>query len=248
MSCLNLDKKVALVTGSARGLGRAIAEKFLQKGATVVLSDINEDTLAGAVEELKEKGSVLSVAMNVADPKSVETAMEYVIGQCGRIDILVNNAGITRDGLLMRMSESDFDSVIAVNLKGTFNATQAASKFMLKQREGCIINIASVVGITGNVGQANYSASKAGVIGLTKTSAKEFAKRGIRVNAIAPGFIKSEMTDVLSDDVKTELNKSIPLKRLGLPEDIANAAGFLASEDASYITGQVLVVDGGMVI
>jgi len=248
MCNIALDKKVAVVTGSARGLGFAIAEKFLSEGATVVISDINEQMMNEAVDQLKSFGEVYGAAMNVTDAASVETALAQVIEKYGRIDILVNNAGITRDGLMMRMSESDFDSVIAVNLKGTFNGTQAASKYMLKQRSGNIINISSVVGITGNVGQANYSASKAGVIGLTKTSAKEFAKRGIRVNAIAPGFIQSEMTDVLSDSVKEELQKNIPLKRLGLPEDVANAALFLAGDNASYITGQVLVVDGGMVI
>lgn len=247
MCNLELNKKIALITGSARGLGRAIAEKFQEQGATVVITDINEETLNGCVEELKQNGEVFGILMNVADPGSVEKAIESVIEKYGRIDILVNNAGITKDGLLSRMEESEFDSVIAVNLKGTFNVTKSVSAYMLKKRSGNIINISSVVGIIGNVGQANYSASKAGVIGLTKTSAKEFAKRGIRVNAIAPGFIKTDMTEVLSDDAKEALYRNIPLGRLGLPRDIANAAAFLASDNASYITGQVLVVDGGMV-
>lgn len=247
MCKMELNKKVAVITGSARGLGKAIAEEFLEQGATVVITDINEEMIASAVDELKVYGEVFGVAMDVTDIGSVQAGMDTIIDKYGKIDILVNNAGITKDGLLMRMSDSEFDSVIAVNLKGTFNATKTVSLYMLKQRSGNIINIASVVGITGNIGQANYSASKAGVIGLTKTSAKEFAKRGIRVNAIAPGFIKSDMTDKLSDAVKESLQKSIPLGRLGLPRDVANAAAFLASDNASYITGQVLVVDGGMV-
>ena len=247
MSNLELSNKVALITGSARGLGKAIAEKFLEQGATVVITDINEETLKAATEELSKKGEVFGTVMNVADMSSVEKAVDGVIEKYGRIDIVVNNAGITKDGMLSRMEENEFDSVIAVNLKGTFNVTKGVSSYMLKKRTGNIINISSVVGIIGNVGQANYSASKAGVIGLTKTSAKEFAKRGIRVNAIAPGFIKTDMTDKLPDEAKEALYKNIPLKRLGLPEDIANAAAFLASDNASYITGQVLVVDGGMV-
>jgi len=245
---MEFENKVALVTGSGRGLGKAIAEKFLRQGAAVVLTDINEETLKAASDELGALGEVSGVVMDVSRIESVQAAVETVIEKYGKIDILVNNAGITKDGLMMRMSEGDFDSVIAVNLKGTFNVSQCISKYMLKKRAGSIINIASVVGITGNVGQANYSASKAGVIGLTKSCAKEFAKRGIRVNAIAPGFIQSDMTDVLSDDVKEALKQQIALKRLGQPEDVANAAAFLASESASYITGQVLVVDGGMVI
>ena len=247
MCNLELNKKIALITGSARGLGKAIAEEFQEKGATVVITDINEETLREAVKELEQNGEVFGIKMNVADSQSVQDAVETIIEKYGRIDILVNNAGITKDGMLSRMEESEFDSVIAVNLKGTFNATKSVSQYMLKQRSGNIINISSVVGIIGNVGQANYSASKAGVIGLTKTSAKEFAKRGIRVNAIAPGFIKTEMTDSLSDSAKEALYSNIPLGRLGLPTDIANAAAFLASDNASYITGQVLVVDGGMV-
>ncbi len=248
MSKLELDNKVAVITGAARGLGKAIAEKFMQQGAAVVITDINEQTLNDAVEEMKSSGEVYGVLMDVSNAQSVEDAITSIIEKYGKIDILVNNAGITKDGLMMRMSENEFDSVIAVNLKGTFNTTSIASKYMLKARTGSIINISSIVGIIGNVGQANYSASKAGVIGLTKTGAKEFAKRGIRVNAIAPGFIKSDMTDVLDEKVKENLYKNIPLGRLGLPQDIANAAAFLASDNASYITGQVLVVDGGMVI
>lgn len=247
MCNLGLNKKVAVVTGSARGLGKAIAENFMQQGATVVITDINEELLSSAVDEMKHFGEVYGVVMDVSDAGSVELAMTSIIEKYGKVDILVNNAGITKDGLIMRMSESEFDSVIAVNLKGVFNTTRFISKYMLKQRTGNIINISSIVGITGNAGQANYSASKAGVIGLTKTCAKEFAKRGIRVNAIAPGFIQSDMTDKLDDSVKEALQKNILLGRLGLPEDVANAAAFLASDNASYITGQVIVVDGGMV-
>ena len=248
MCGLKFDNKVAVITGSARGLGKAIAENFLKQGAKVVITDINEETISNAVDDMSAFGDVFGVLMDVSNAESVDHAIDSIIDKYGKIDILVNNAGITKDGLIMRMSESDFDNVIAVNLKGTFNATRSVSKYMLKKRTGNIINIASIVGITGNAGQANYSASKAGVIGLTKTSAKEFARRGIRVNAIAPGFIKSVMTDVLDDSVKEAMQKSILLGRLGLPEDIANAAAFLASDDASYITGQVLVVDGGMIV
>ena len=248
MCKLELNKKIALITGSARGIGKTIAEKFQEQGATIVITDINEQTLDDAVEELSKNGEVMGLKMNVADADSVQQAVDAVIEKYGRIDVLVNNAGITKDGMMSRMEEAEFDSVIAVNLKGTFNATKSVSQYMLKKRSGNIINISSVVGIIGNVGQANYSASKAGVIGLTKTSAKEFAKRGIRVNAIAPGFIKTEMTDQLSDAAKEALYSNIPLKRLGLPDDIANAAVFLASDNAGYITGQVLVVDGGMVM
>jgi 3-oxoacyl-[acyl-carrier protein] reductase len=247
MCKMELNKKVAVITGSARGLGFAIAQEFLDQGATVVVTDINQEMIDSAVAKLEPSGNVFGVLMDVSDINSVQAGMEAIIEKYGQIDILVNNAGITKDGLLMRMSDSEFDSVIAVNLKGTFNATRTVSQYMLKQRSGNIINISSVVGITGNIGQANYSASKAGVIGLTKTSAKEFAKRGIRVNAIAPGFIKTDMTDALSDAAKDSLQKSIPLGRLGLPSDVANAAAFLAGDKASYITGQVLVVDGGMV-
>ncbi|MBT3318590.1 MAG: 3-oxoacyl-[acyl-carrier-protein] reductase [Clostridia bacterium] len=244
---MELGKKVAVVTGSARGLGKAIAAEFLEQGATVVITDINQESIDKTVDELKAYGEVFGLVMDVTDIGSVQAGMDTIVEKYHKIDILVNNAGITNDGLLMRMSDNDFDSVISVNLKGTFNATKTVSQYMLKQRSGNIINISSVVGITGNIGQANYSASKAGVIGLTKTSAKEFAKRGIRVNAIAPGFIKTDMTDKLSDAAKESLQKSIPLGRLGLPRDVANAAAFLAGDNASYITGQVLVVDGGMV-
>lgn len=248
MSNLELDNKIAVVTGSARGLGKAIAKSFLQQGATVVITDIAEQSVGSAVEELSSLGEVFGVQMDVSNTDSAEAAINAIIEKYGRIDILVNNAGITKDGMMTRMTESEFDSVIAVNLKGTFITTQLVSKYMLKARTGNIINIASVVGITGNAGQANYSASKAGVIGMTKTCAKEFARRGIRVNAIAPGFIQTDMTHVLDDSVKEQLQKSILLGRLGQPEDVANAASFLASDKASYITGQVLVVDGGMVI
>ena len=245
-----LNGKIAVVTGASRGIGKAIAMKFAQLGATVV---INYNGSAQKAEEVKQSiiadgGRAVIKQCNVADYDACEAFIKEVIDQFGRIDILVNNAGITKDGLIMRMSEEDFTNVVDVNLKGTFHCIRFASRQMMKQRSGRIINMSSVVGISGNAGQINYAASKAGVIGMTKSAAKELASRGITVNAIAPGYIETDMTSVLSDKVKEETMKQIPLGRLGQTEDIAAAAAFLASDEAGYITGQVLAVDGGMAI
>ena len=242
--------KIAVVTGASRGIGKAIAMKFAQLGATVV---INYNGSAQKAEEVKQSiiadgGRAVIKQCNVADYDACEAFIKEVIDQFGRIDILVNNAGITKDGLIMRMSEEDFTNVVDVNLKGTFHCIRFASRQMMKQRSGRIINMSSVVGISGNAGQINYAASKAGVIGMTKSAAKELASRGITVNAIAPGYIETDMTNVLSDKVKEETMKQIPLGRLGQTGDIAAAAAFLASDEAGYITGQVLAVDGGMAI
>lgn len=245
-----LNGKIAVVTGASRGIGKAIAMKFAQLGATVV---INYNGSAQKAEEVKQSiiadgGRAVIKQCNVADYDACEAFIKEVIDQFGRIDILVNNAGITKDGLIMRMSEEDFTSVVDVNLKGTFHCIRFASRQMMKQRSGRIINMSSVVGISGNAGQINYAASKAGVIGMTKSAAKELASRGITVNAIAPGYIETDMTSVLSDKVKEETMKQIPLGRLGQTGDIAAAVAFLASDEAGYITGQVLAVDGGMAI
>ena len=245
-----LNGKIAVVTGASRGIGKAIAMKFAQLGATVV---INYNGSAQKAEEVKQSiiadgGRAVIKQCNVADYEACEAFIKEVIDQFGRIDILVNNAGITKDGLIMRMSEEDFTNVVDVNLKGTFHCIRFASRQMMKQRSGRIINMSSVVGISGNAGQINYAASKAGVIGMTKSAAKELASRGITVNAIAPGYIETDMTNVLSDKVKEETMKQIPLGRLGQTGDIAAAAAFLASDEAGYITGQVLAVDGGMAI
>lgn len=243
-----LKGKNAIVTGASRGIGRAIALKFAELGANVVLnyrSDVN--SVNEVIKEIESKG-VKAVAIQ-GDVSSFENAKKIIDGaieNLGSVDILVNNAGITKDSLIMRMKEEEFDQVIEVNLKGVFNCVKHAVPVMMKQRSGRIINISSVVGLSGNAGQANYAAAKAGIIGLTKSIAKEIASRGVTVNAIAPGFIATDMTDVLSDKVKETIKDNIPLKRLGNPEDIADAAAFLASDMASYITGQVISVDGGM--
>ena len=244
-----LSGKVALITGGARGIGKTIGEHFLSEGADIALCDFNREAVYTTAGELSGKsGKIRPFFMNVADEPSVNEGLTEVIEVFGRIDILVNNAGITRDNLMMRMKKEDWDAVIEVNLTGTFNVTKAVIKYMIKARYGRIINIASVVGIVGNAGQVNYSASKAGIIGMTKTMAKEFASRNINVNAIAPGYIETDMTKNLPDEAKQAFMNVIPLKRAGTTEDIANAAAFLASDDASYITGQVLCVDGGMVM
>lgn len=245
-----LKGKIALVTGAAKGIGRAIALALAADGATVVVNyNGSGEKAEQTLEEVRKLGSDGMVYQcNVADTAAADVMVKDIIRTYGRLDILVNNAGITRDNLIMRMSEEDFDAVIDANLKGCFNTIKAASRQLLKQREGRIINITSVSGILGNAGQANYSASKAGIIGLTKTMAREMASRGITVNAIAPGFVETDMTQVLSDSVKEAATAQIPLGHFGKPEDIANMAAYLASEKASYITGQIISVDGGMAI
>lgn len=245
-----LEGKIALVTGAARGIGRAIALALAADGAAVIVNyNGSRERAEQVVEEIRALGAdAVSYQCNVADTAAVDAMIKEVIKTYGRLDILVNNAGITRDNLIMKMSEEDFDAVINANLKGCFNTIKAVSRQMLKQRAGRIINISSVSGILGNAGQANYAASKAGIIGLTKTMARELASRGITVNAIAPGFVDTDMTQVLSDSVKEAATAQIPLGRFGSPEDIANMAAYLASEKASYITGQIISVDGGMAI
>ncbi|MGD9707546.1 MAG: 3-oxoacyl-[acyl-carrier-protein] reductase [Candidatus Delongbacteria bacterium] len=245
-----LKGKTALITGSARGIGKAIAEEYAANGASVIISDILQDKADETAAELKEKYNVetLAVKADVSKYEEVEALINQIIEKFGKLDIIVNNAGITRDNLIMRMSEQEWDLVININLKGVFNCIKAVSRPMMKQRSGRIINITSVVGEMGNPGQINYSASKAGVIGMTKTSAKELGSRGIRVNAIAPGFIVSEMTEKLSDQAKESLTRLIPLGSLGYPKDVAKAALFLASDMSEYITGQVINVCGGMVM
>lgn len=244
-----LRDKIALVTGGGRGIGRAIALGLAANGADVAVVDLNLEDAAGVKAEIEKLGRrALALGGNVATADDVDEFVKKASEELGRIDILVNNAGITRDTLLMRMKELDWDAVISVNLKGTFLCTKAVSRIMMKQKYGRIINISSVVGLMGNAGQVNYAASKSGVIGLTKSVARELASRNITVNAIAPGFIVTNMTEALSDDVKEKLKEQIPLGRLGLPEDIANTVVFLASDAASYITGQTITVDGGMVM
>ncbi|EPB8179087.1 3-oxoacyl-[acyl-carrier-protein] reductase [Clostridium perfringens] len=245
-----LKDKVAIVTGGTRGIGRAIALKLADHGANIVINYRNSDKEAEELKAiLEEKGvKVLTVKCDISNFEDSKNLMDKCKEVFGKIDILVNNAGITKDTLIMRMKEEDFDNVIDVNLKGTFNCAKHASAIMLKQRFGKIINMTSVVGIAGNAGQVNYAASKAGVIGLTKSLAKELGSRGITVNAVAPGFINTDMTASLSEKVKEEASKNIPLKRLGDPEDVANLVRFLSSDAANYITGQVINVDGGMVM
>ena len=245
---MRLKDQVAVVTGGAQGIGQAVAEAFAIEGAKIVVSDINAELAQKTADEIAAKHGVetLAIAGDVSSTADCDKLMDAAVSKFSRIDILVNNAGITRDNLILRMSEKEWDTVINVNLKGVFNCTKAASRTMLRQRSGRIVNIASVVGQMGNAGQANYSASKGGVIALTKTCAREFASRNINVNAIAPGFIRTAMTEKLNDEAKKKLAEMIPLTRLGEAEDIAKAALFLCSGDASYITGQVLAVNGGM--
>jgi len=247
---MKLNGKTAIITGSGRGLGKAIAYKLAALGANIVLNDIEQSEYVDeTAAELKEKGFNVAVSKgDVRNESDVQKMINTAVETFGGLDILVNNAGITRDNLMLRMDEKDWDDVLSINLKGAFICTKLAAKYMMKKRTGRIINIASVVGVIGNAGQANYSASKAGLIGLTKSTAKEFASRGITCNAIAPGFIESKMTDVLSEEVKESYLNAIPLKKFGKPEDVANTVAFLASEEAQYITGQVLHVDGGMVM
>jgi len=244
---LELTGKVALVTGGAQGIGKAIALLLASHGADVAVWDINLEKAQETASEIQGLGTrSLAMKVNVADYREVEQMVEAIVGQWGRIDILINNAGITRDRLILRMTEEDWDAVLNVNLKGTFNCTKAAIRYMSKQKSGKIVSIASVTGEMGNPGQANYGASKAGVIGFTKTIAREFAARGINVNAVAPGYIQTAMTDAVPEKAKEMLKQMIPMERLGQPEDVAQAVLFLVSERSSYITGQVLNVNGGI--
>jgi 3-oxoacyl-[acyl-carrier protein] reductase len=244
---LKLTGKVAIVTGAAQGIGRSIAMLLARNGADIVVSDINLEKAEETAKEIESIGSkAMAVKVNVANLKDVEQMVEAILEKFGKIDILVNNAGIARDKLILRMTEEDWDAVLDVNLKGTFNCTKVVVRHMAKQRSGKIVSIASVVGEMGNAGQANYSASKAGVIGLTKTIAREFAQRGINVNAVAPGYIETPMTEILPEKVKEELKSLIPMERLGKPEDVAEAVLFLVFEESNYITGQVLNVNGGI--
>jgi 3-oxoacyl-[acyl-carrier protein] reductase len=247
------EKKVAVVTGGSRGIGRAIVEELFFKGYTIAAAS-NDPAGSEMAETLSKRShmpdrlTVQHAIIDVRDPVVTQAYIDGVVGEHGRIDVLVNNAGVTKDGLLMRMSEADWDFVLDINLKGVFNMTKAVLRTMMSQKQGKIINVASVVGITGNAGQANYSASKAGVIGFTKSIAKEVASRNITVNAVAPGFIETEMTAKLNDAQREAMLTTVPLKRAGKPVDVARVVGFLASESADYVTGQVLVVDGGMVM
>lgn len=243
-----LKDKIALVTGASRGIGREIALTLAKEGAAVIVNYNGSEERAREVKEAiqAQGGKAFLYQCNVSDFTACETMVKEIIKEFGRVDILVNNAGITRDNLIMKMKEEDFDAVLNINLKGTFNTIRHLSRQMLKQRSGKIINISSVSGILGNAGQANYAASKAGVIGLTKTMARELASRGITVNAVAPGFVDTEMTEVLSGEVKTAACGQIPLGRFGKTSDIANMVAYLASDKADYITGQVISVDGGM--
>ena len=247
---MHLKDKIAIVTGGSRGIGKEICLKFASLGANLVINYIGDKTQAEDTKaECEKLGAKVALSEgDVSKMADCEKLFQTAMDTFGRIDILVNNAGITRDNLLMRMSEEEFDAVIAVNLKGTFNCMKQAARPMMKQKYGKIINMASVVGVTGNAGQVNYAASKAGVIGMTKSMAKELANRGVTVNAIAPGFIRTAMTDVLSDDVKAEITRVIPMGVMGETEDVANLAAFLASDASRYITGQVINVDGGMVM
>ncbi len=240
----------AIVTGGARGIGEAIARLLARMGANIIIWDVLEDQAKATAEAIAKEYGVKAAgqAVDVTKGESVEAAVDAAVKEFGSLDILVNNAGITRDGLIIRMKEEDWDRVLDINLKGVWQCTKAVGKVMIKARKGAIVNIASVVGVMGNAGQANYSASKAGVIGLTKTSAKEFASRGVRVNAVAPGYIQTAMTDKLTDEQRQRMQVLIPLGELGTPEDVADAVGFLASAAAKYITGQTINVCGGMVM
>jgi len=244
-----LKDKVALITGGARGIGKGIALRFAGEGASVCVSDVNKDTLQSTVKELESLGAAaLGIEADVTNFSQAQDMVQKVLDKFSKIDILINNAGITRDNLLLRMKEEEWDAVINVNLKGTFNCSKAASKAMVRQKGGRIINIASIIGLMGNAGQSNYAASKGGIISFTKSAAKELASRNINVNAIAPGFIKTDMTAKLSEDLKAAMLKMIPLNRLGEPSNVADTALFLASGLSEYITGQVIQVDGGMVM
>jgi 3-oxoacyl-[acyl-carrier protein] reductase len=246
-AAMSLSGKTALVTGAAQGIGRDIALALAADGADVAICDVNLEAAQKTAADIEATGRrSLAIKANVAASADVTAMIDQVVEKLGRIDILVNNAGITRDGLILRMKDEDWDLVLSINLKGSFLCAKAALKYMSKQRGGTIINIASIVGAMGNAGQANYVASKAGLIGLTKTIAREYANRGVTANAVAPGFIDTAMTQALSENVRAELAKQIPMGKLGTPEDVANAVRFLASPWASYITGQVIHVNGGM--
>lgn len=250
MECLSLEGKVSLVTGGARGLGKSIALKLASLGSDVVINDIGGDESAmETISEIESMGrKAVYIKADISKFEEAKSLVEQSVEQLGKIDVLVNNAGITRDNLIMRMSEEDFDAVINVNLKGTFNVSKAAIRGMLKTKNCSIINVSSVVGVAGNAGQTNYAASKAGVIGFTKSLAKEVAKKNVRVNAVAPGFIETDMTDKLPEEIIEGYKQNIPLGSLGSPEDVSNTVAFLASDMSKYITGQVIVVDGGLFI
>lgn len=244
-----IDNKNAIVTGSARGIGRAIALELAKEGANVVICDVNLEAAIETSKEIEKLGrKSFAVKVDVTNYEEVENLIQKTKEEWGSVDILVNNAGITKDNLILKMTPEDFDLVINVNLKGVFNGIKAVFPVMMKQKSGKIVNIASVIGLMGNVGQANYAASKAGVIALTKTAAKELASRGVCVNAVAPGYIQTPMTDKLPDNVKEEILKLVPMKKMGQPEDVAKVVLFLCSPDSDYITGQTIVVDGGMVM
>jgi 3-oxoacyl-[acyl-carrier protein] reductase len=247
---MHLDGKVTIVTGASRGIGRSVAIALAKLGAKIVINYAGNEAAAEEVKNIivAAGGQAIVIKADVGDAAAVDAMLKETINTFGKVDILINNAGITRDNLLMRMKEEDWDAVMNINLKGVFVCTKAVSRIMMKQRSGKIINMTSVVGLMGNAGQANYAAAKAGVIGFTKSVAKELASRGITVNAIAPGFINTDMTAILSEQVKKDLAEKIPVGRLGSPEDVAAAVAFLASDSANYITGQTLNVDGGMLM
>lgn len=246
---MRLKDRVVLITGGARGIGREIALSFAQEGAHIVIWDVNLEAATLTQKDIEALGvKAMSAKVDVTTFTQVEEEINKILDKFQKLDILVNNAGITKDSLLLRMSEADWDAVISVNLKGTFNCTKAASKVMLKQKSGKMVNIASIIGIIGNAGQANYAASKAGIIALTKTTAKELASRGICVNAVAPGFIQTEMTAKLPQAIQEKMLAQIPLGRFGKPEDVAKVCLFLASRESDYITGQTVIIDGGMVM
>jgi 3-oxoacyl-[acyl-carrier protein] reductase len=244
-----LKDRAAIVTGGGRGIGREISLVFAMEGCNIALCDVNADALASTQKEIESLGrQCMTGIVDVTKAEQVESFVQKTLDKFQKIDILVNNAGITKDTLLVRMSEADWDAVLGVNLKGAFNCTKAVAKVMMKQRDGRIVNMASIIGLIGNAGQANYAASKGGLIALTKTVAKELVSRNVRVNAIAPGFIQTDMTAKLPDNVKSEMLKHVPMGKMGTVTDVANLALFLVSDDSSYITGQVITVDGGMVM
>jgi len=245
----NIENKIVIITGAARGIGFSLAETFAEHKATVIILDINKDIVENAIRKLSDKGyQAFGYEADITNSIRITEVFKEIYKKFGKIDVLINNAGITKDGLIMKMKESDWDAVMNVNLKGTFICTQKVSRYMLKQRDGVILNIASVIGLMGNAGQANYAASKGGIIALTKSTAKEFSSRNIRVNAIAPGFIETEMTKKLPEEVVKKYAEVIPLQRMGKPKDVANLCIFLASNMANYITGQTIQVDGGLIM